>query len=125
MIINRANLFILMNVFSKISKLKFNINTQYKLLKIKKAIDEEVEIYKKQLEILEDYYLRDENGNPIRNKDGGYAIDELKIEDCNKIVNEINSIQIQVPDMYFSLEELEPLQLTFSELETLDPFIKF
>jgi len=47
MIIKRTDLPILTNVFSRISELKFNINTQYKLLKMKKAIEEEEEIYLK------------------------------------------------------------------------------
>ena len=42
---------------------------------------------------------------------------------ANKI-EEINSIQVQFPDIYFSLEELEPLGLTLGELELLEPFIK-
>jgi len=33
-------------------------------------------------------------------------------------------MQIQVPDIYLSLEELEPLGLTFDELELLEVFIK-
>lgn len=125
MIIKRTDLPILTNVFSRISELKFNINTQYKLLKMKKAIEEEEEIYLKQLEALkEEYCIKDENGQFITNKNGGYQIDEAKAEECGKLVQEINAIQIQVPDMYFSIEELEPLNLTFNELEAFDPFIK-
>ena len=36
----------------------------------------------------------------------------------------MNNRQFSLPDIYFSLEELEPLGLTFGELELLDPFIK-
>lgn len=125
MLIKRDKIVELNNIFERINNTQFNINTQYKLLKIKKTIEEENEIYIQQLQTLKQFFLKDENGNPIMNQDGGYAIDSSKVEECNKIVNEINAIQIQVPDMYFSLEELEPLQLTFSELEALDPFIKF
>jgi len=72
MIIKRTDLPILTNVFSRISELKFNINTQYKLLKMKKAIAEEEEIYLKQLEALKEYCVKDENGQFITNKNGGY-----------------------------------------------------
>lgn len=124
MIVPRNNLPILANIFQRISNVKFNIDTQYKLLKLKKAIAEEEEIYEQQLERLREYCLRDENGNFIRNEDGGLAVDTERIEECTAIVTEINNIQIQVPDLYFSLDELSPLELTFSELEALDPFIK-
>lgn len=124
MIVPRNNLPILANIFQRISNVKFNIDTQYKLLKLKKAIAEEEEIYEQQLERLKEYCLRDENGNFIRNEEGGLAVDTERIEECTTIVTEINNIQIQVPDIYFSLDELSPLELTFSELEALDPFIK-
>ena len=124
MIVPRSNLPILANIFQRISNAKFNIDTQYKLLKLKKAIAEEEEIYEQQLERLKEYCLRDENGNFIRNEDGGLAVDTERIEECTAIVTEINNIQIQVPDIYFSLDELSPLELTFSELEALGPFIK-
>ena len=125
MIIKRTDLPILTNVFSRISELKFNINTQYKLLKMKKAIEEEEEIYLKQLESLKEYCIKDENGQFITNKNGGYQIDATKAEECGKLVQETNAIQIQVPDIYFTIEELEPLDLTFNELEAFDSFIKF
>lgn len=124
MIIQRNTLPILSNIFSRISDTKFDINTQYKLLKIKKAIEEEEELYLTQLDRLQEYCLRDENGNLIKNEDGGYAIDTEKAQECADIVKEINSIQIQIPDIQFNLDELAPLQLTFKELEVLDPFIK-
>lgn len=124
MIVQRNTLPILYNIFSRISDTKFDINTQYKLLKIKKAINEEEEIYQQQLERLKEYCLKDENGNLIRNEDGGYAIDTERAQECAGIVKEINSIQIQMPDIYFNLDELTPLQLTFNELEAFDPFIK-
>lgn len=124
MIIQRNTLPILSNIFSRISDTKFDINTQYKLLKIKKTIDEEEELYQQQLERLKEYCLRDENGYFIKNEEGGYAIDTERTQECADIVKEINSIQIQMPDIYFNLDELSPLQLTFNELEVLDPFIK-
>lgn len=124
MIIQRNTLPILSNIFSRISDTKFDINTQYKLLKIKKAIDDEEELYQQQLERLKEYCLRDENGYLIKNEDGGYAIDTERAQECADIVKEINSIQIQMPDIYFNLDELTPLQLSFNELEVLDPFIR-
>lgn len=124
MIVPRNNLPILANIFQRISDTKFDINTQYKLLKLKKAIAEEEEIYEQQLEQLKEYCLRDENGNLVRNDEGGYAIDTSRTSECEELVKQINAIQIQIPDIYFSLDELEPLGLTFNELEALDRFIK-
>ena len=124
MIIQRDTLPILSGIFARIGDIKFNINTQYKLLKMKKVIDEEAEIYRKQMERLMEYCIKDENGKLIRNDDGGFKIQEDKADECNEIVKQINSIEVQFPDLYFQLEEFEPLDLTFKELEALDPFIR-
>lgn len=124
MIINRINLTKLTEIFKKVEDVKFNINTQYKLLKMKKSIEEEEQIYIQQLNVLKEFCLKDDNGNFIQDDNGGYKIDDTKKEQCAQLIAEINTLQIQVPDMYFSLEELEPLNLTFKELEALEPFIK-
>lgn len=124
MIVQRDTLPILSGIFARIGNIKFNINTQYKLLKIKKVIDEEAEIYGKQMERLMEFCVRDENGDFIKNDKGGFEVQPDKIDECNKIVEEINSIEVQFPDLYFQLEEFEPLDLTFKELEALDPFIR-
>ena len=124
MLINRNNLDILLGIFNRIGDIRFDITTQYKLLKLKKIIEEENEIYLTQLESLKTFFSKDENGNFIKNEEGGYAIDPDKTEDCRKAIDEINALQIQVPDTYFSLDELKPLDLTFNELEALDMFIK-
>lgn len=124
MIINRINLTKLTEIFKKVEDVKFNINTQYKLLKMKKSIEEEEQIYIQQLNVLKEFCLKDDDGNFIQDDNGGYKIDDTKKEQCAQLIAEINTLQIQVPDMYFSLEELEPLNLTFKELEALEPFIK-
>lgn len=39
-------------------------------------------------------------------------------------MNKMTSLQIQIPDIYFSLDELTELDLTLGELMPLEPFIK-
>lgn len=124
MLINRDNLSLINEIFNRVADTRFNISTQYKLIKLKKAIQEENEIYLTQLDRLKDFFLTDENGNYIQNENGGYAIDQNRLEECKDLIDEVNALQVQVPDLYFSLDELEPLNLSFKELEALDPFIK-
>ena len=56
--------------------------------------------------------------------DGGVKIKEEYLEECSKKINELNSRQITIPDITFSLDELEPLELTLEELFILEPLIK-
>lgn len=124
MIISRNSLQQLNSLINSKKDIVFNINTQYKLIKIKQRLEEEIQIYNEQLASLVTYCEKDSEGNLIQNKDGGVQIKEDMIDKCATLVEEINSLKITLPDIYFSLDELQDLKLTLSELELLDPFIK-
>lgn len=115
----------LSKIIGKIKEKTFDINTQYKFIKISKVIREEEElINEQQFLLLKQYAEKNEDGQFIVNKDGGFKIKEGCVEECGLKIMEINNRQITLPDIYFSLDELEPLGLTFGELELLEPFIK-
>lgn len=108
----------------KLDKLSFSIQTQYKFLKLKKIVQEELQLYYNQLAGLQQFIEVDEQGKPVVSEDGGIRIKEEEIGNCTKLINEINQMEIQLPDIYFSLDELENLGLTLAELDKLSPFIK-
>lgn len=115
----------LSKIIDKIKEKTFDINTQYKFIKISKVIREEEElINEQQFLLLKQYAEKNEDGQFIVNKDGGFKIKEDCVEECGLKIMEMNSRQITLPDIYFSLDELEPLGLTLGELELLEPFIK-
>lgn len=115
----------LSKIIDKIKEKTFDINTQYKFIKISKVIREEEElINEQQFLLLKQYAEKNEDGQFIVNKDGGFKIREECVEECGLKIIEINNRQITLPDIYFSLDELEPLGLTLGELELLEPFIK-
>ena len=125
MIYSTAEIKNLSTLISEIKEKVFDINTQYKFLKIAKAVKEEEEFVREQeLLLLKQYGEKDKNGNLITSPDGGVRIQKEFLNECGTKVMEINNRQIQLPDIYFSLDELEPLGLTFGQLVLLDPFIK-
>ena len=112
-------------LLEKLKKQSFSIETQYKFLKINKTLKEERDLFAEQsLYLLSNYAEKDENGQIITKEDGGIKIKEDKLKECASKVQEINNMEVQFPDIYFSLDELEPLGLTLKELELLEPFIK-
>lgn len=112
-------------IIDKIKEKTFDINTQYKFIKISKAIKEEEDyVNEQQFLILKQYAERDDTGKFVTAEDGGFKIRKECIQECGLKIIEMNNRQFSLPDIYFSLEELEPLGLTFGELELLDPFIK-
>lgn len=104
---------------------KFNLQTQYKILKLVKAIEEEEEIMNQSvLKIANEYAEKDEIGNIIQNEDGGIKIDQNRKNDLALALNNLNSVELQLPDIYFNLEEFEGLDLTLEELDAFIAFIK-
>lgn len=125
MLIKRSQINEIVKLINKLKEKKFNISTQYKLIKIEKSILEEQEIFQEQIQVnCSEFFERDDNGNPLINDDGGYKIKKDKINECYSLMNKMTSLQIQIPDIYFSLDELTELDLTLGELMPLEPFIK-
>lgn len=104
---------------------RFNLQTQYKILKLVKAIEEEDELMNKSILIIANEYAeKDNNGEVIKTEDGGIKIDENKKAELALALNNLNSAELQLPDIYFSLEEFDGLDLTLEELDAFMPFIK-
>ena len=115
----------LTSLINRIKTKTFGIETQYKFLKLLKIATEEQSFVDEQLIILLDNYgEKKETGQIIMNEKGGFKIKDEYLEACAEKIEEINKRQVQFPDIYFSLDELEPLGLTLGELELLEPFIK-
>lgn len=124
MLIKRSILDSLSQIITNLSSKQFSIQTQYKFLKLNRALAEELEIYHEQRAGLQRFFELDENGQPIVTEDGGIRVQIDKVDELNQAIEEIDSVEIQIPDLYFSLDELENLGLTLGELEVLEPFIK-
>lgn len=123
MLIKRKLIFPMNILFESKSKLHFSIETQYKIIKLKKITQEELNLYNEQIDSLSEYFELGENGKPIQNEKGIKIKDEY-VSECSQKIFELDNSEVQLPDIYFSLDELEPLNLTLEELELLEPFIK-
>lgn len=123
--INRKQITNILDVIEEIKTKKFNINTQYKMLLIKKYIKEDLEVIEEQYQLLiEQYGEKDKNGLLIRTENGGIKIKQEYIEDCQQKIQDFNNLDITIPDITFSIDELEELNLSFEKLEYFMPFIK-
>lgn len=125
MIYRCVDLIPLERLLSSIKDKQFPVQTQYKFLKINKIIRDELGVVEEQRRMILDSYAElDEKGRLILGPDGGIKIKNEYIEECAQKMVELNGLEIQMPDIYFSLDELEPIGLTLGQLELLEPFIK-
>ena len=125
MLIKRNQISQILNIIENNKNKRFDINTQYKMLLIKKKIKEDLELVEEQYQILLNLYGEvNEEGEFVKTEDGGIKIKEGYQSECQKKIQEFNQLDVTIPDVYFTIEELESLNLTLFELEVLEPFIK-
>lgn len=125
MLIKRADLFLIKKIGEQMKDKVFDIQTQYKLLKLIKIADEEYPIYMEQIQpLLDSYAEKDEQGNIIHSEGGGTKIKTDQMNILEQKLYELREIKVQVPDLYFSLDELEKLGLKMGELNAFIDLIK-
>lgn len=93
------------------------ITTKYKILKIEEVLMKEQEIAYQLFKELGDKY----GENQV---DGCTTIKPEFLEIAKKEIDEFNNQMINLPDIYFSLDEFEETKLSWSTLSLLMPFIK-
>lgn len=103
------------------------LKVAYKLNKIRKAVEKESDFYgEKFQEILDKYAKKDENGELVFNDDGSQImIKDDMIEDCNKELNDLQTLEIQIENYNLTIEDFgEGIECTPDDLETLMPFME-
>ena len=125
MLIKRKKIEKIMKIIDKLRDQNFNILTQYKFIQIAKALEKEKEILQEQSSsLIIDYGERDEQEHLIQDESKGIKIKKEYLKECSQKIYDIYELNIQMPDIYFSFDELDSLNLTLGELELLEPFIK-
>ena len=113
-------------LYENLKKVSLSINTLYKLSRLKKEIDFHLLFYKDNLlKIIEEYGERDDEGKLLKTDDDyGILIKKEKIAICQDKVNDLLNLQIEIPDLFFSLEEFENIEMTLEDFQVLSSFIK-
>ena len=105
---------------------KIPLKTAYKLAQLSKAIEGEVGFYQEKLRaIIKEYGQLDEEGNPILTEEGtGVKLRAGVEEECYNAMNELQEIEVTLPDVKITADELENMQLTIIEMNYIIPFLK-
>lgn len=120
---------IAVDILRQISTIKLPILLSYKLSKILKETEKDYEFYDKNLsDIIRAHGELDEEGNLIWVNENSIKIREGKEEDCQKALSELDNIQVDFPQIYFTLEDLTTLnshiELNSEEVKRILPFIQ-
>jgi len=114
------------NVFLEASRKKLSFALSRKLFKFCKAAEVEEEFYRdKYREAVAEVAQTDGKGKILTNKDGSIKYKEGKTEaELNKIIAEINNVEVDDFNFSFTEDELSTLDLSIGEQAILDDFIR-
>lgn len=103
---------------------KLPIKTTYKISRLNRRVEEELQFYQKEfMRIVNEYALK-ENGELVYSDDmTSIKIIPGKEEECSNKIIELKDLDIDI-DIVFTIEELEGLDLTVSQMSSILPLIK-
>lgn len=113
------------NAYTVLEKNNMNFSVAYKLIKIKKNIEAEINsFYSVQLSnIIQEYSQKDSEGNVVYNNGNTVIAPSKKIE-CEQKLNELYAMEIDIEDINFELSEFDGIKITPEIMEGILPFIK-
>ena len=109
----------------KIAKMNMRAKTAFKIARIIRAIEGEIENFNKARQnLLNKYGEKDNNGNLVVNKDGNYTLIPDKINDYNNEIQELLITNIQLNIEPIEADELEQLEFTPTFAYQVEKYIK-
>ena len=114
------------NFYNIVKDQKLSVRTAYNLAVLMRAIETEMEFYRKKFqEIIMEYGELDEKGNPIPVAEGnGVKLRQGVEAECYKALEELQNLEIALPNVFFTLEDFNNVELTVNDIGAIIPFIK-
>lgn len=113
-------------LYSTIKEQEMSVKLAYRLNQIEEICEKKANFYEiKMRDIITRYSEKDKDGNPVFLEDNkSVKINPEFIGECTEKIQELAELEIELPDISFTLENLEALKLSVSEVKALMPFIK-
>lgn len=113
------------SIFTQMSDEKVRLKTAYKISKLLQAIGKEMDFYNEKMGgIIEKYGKRNENGQLEFSEDGSTVLLRTEdIQECQNEILELQGIEVELPDVAFSVDELETFEISAQDLFSLTPFL--
>ena len=123
--IKMHQIFKVLDIYSRVKGLKVPAKVAYKFNKLCIGLDEDSKFYNDELnKIFQQYAEKDENGNFKRTEAGGVEIKDDQIEVAQKELDNLVNLEVETPDITFSIDELDGLELSIEDFNAMLPFIK-
>lgn len=111
--------------YNEVKDKKLSFKVLYKLSNLAKAIEEKTAFYREKFqEVLQEYGTFDENGNLIPTEDGkGVKIKPGTEQDCMTKINELQLLEVDMPEIKFNIEDFGDIELTMEVFNLITPFL--
>ena len=115
------------NVFyDEVRTNKMPLKVAFKLSNLVKVINEKTDFYREEIQkILQEYGEFDENGNIITiNNGNGIKVKPGTEIECTAKINELQSLDVELPDITFDIEEFGDIEMALEIFNIITPFLK-
>ena len=112
--------------FAKVKSQKLPFKISYRLTLLTQEIEKHINYYQEQLrELLNEYGLKDENGNLVPTPDGqGIRLIEETMNEAYAKIAELRELEVELPDYTFNADDFDNIELSPEEMFVIVPFIK-
>lgn len=112
-------------VYSTLKEQEMPIKLAYRLNQIEEICEKKVVFYEtKMRDIITRYSEKDNDGNPVFLEDNkSIKISPEHVQECTKKIQELAELDVDLPDIKFTLDQLGELKLSVLEVKALMPFI--
>ena len=96
----------------------------YKIMKLVRSAETEEAFYQKEIQkIIEQYGMRNDDGSFVKTKDGGIHLIKETLDECNEKLRDLEDLDVDAPEIKFSLDELSCISMTVREMSAISEFI--
>ena len=115
----------LQTLYTSIKNVKLPLKTTYKFTRLMKRAEEEIAFYQEKFrEIVEEYGVKEDGQYKLTADGQSVVIIPGKEAECNSRLNELRNLEIEINDIKFSIEELEGIEVSVTELSCLMSLIE-
>ena len=112
------------DVFAPHFQEKLSPSLSYKIYKLCKFAEQEETFYsQKKRELIEEYAQRNEKGEIVQNN-GMISLIPDRIAEARSAFAQLDAIDVETPNVRFTLDELSEIKLSVADIVALDGFIE-
>lgn len=115
----------LQKLYASIGNNKLPLKTTYKFTRLMKRAEEELAFYQEKFrEIVEEFGVKENGEYKLADNGQSIAIIPGKEAECNKRLIELRNLDVQIDGIKFTIEELEGIEVSISELSCIMSLIE-